>query len=198
MKFKVGLNYIISVLNYEEDNIKNVLLHFFRNSLWNNFPKSDDDDNLLEISDEKYVPPDDIIGHLSKICKTAPKLETKETLMYPKFYSCSDTKITRNIIISAIHTCLDAYMEAYNFKKVHEILKQINSSKSEKNEIYCEKSHLYNVTDRNVKAYEGIYEFLDELNLILENLRENKNLPKEIQFFENIFWLKLVQNKTTY
>ncbi|XP_045446359.1 uncharacterized protein LOC123654503 [Melitaea cinxia] len=183
MKFKVGLNYIISVLNYEEDNIKNVLLHFFRNSLWNNFPKSDDDDNLLEISDEKYVPPDDIIGHLSKICKTAPKLETKETLMYPKFYSCSDTKITRYIIISAIHTCLDAYMEAYNFKKVHEILKQINSSKSEKNEIYCEKSHLYNVTDRNVKAYEGIYEFLDELNLILENLRENKNLPKEIQFF---------------
>lgn len=193
MKFKVGLNYIISVLKYE-DNIENVILNFFRNSQWNDFPKSDDDENLLEISDETYVPPDDIIGHLSKVCKTSPKLETKETPIYPKFYSCRDTKITRNIIISAIHTCLDAYMEAYNFKKVHEILKQINSSESEKNEIYCEKSHPYYVTDRNKKAYEGMYEFLDELNLVLKNLRKKKKkLPKEVQIFENIFWLKLVQ-----
>lgn len=194
MKFGLASNYITSILKYE-DNIENILLNFFRNSLWDDFPKSDDDENLLEISDETYVPPDDIIGHLTKICKTAPKLETKETSMYPKFYSCSDTKITRNIIISAIHTCLDAYMEAYNFKKVHEILKQINSSETEKNEINYISSHLYyDVTNTNMNAYKGMYEFLVELNLVLKNLRKKKKkLPKEVQIFENIFWLKLVQ-----
>ncbi|XP_026751136.1 uncharacterized protein LOC113511658 [Galleria mellonella] len=199
MQYLVGSLHVQKLLSSQFDDIIVNLTNFIEKSQWNQYPMSENEINISKKYDTKPKRVKNILHFLSKMCRSwrsSSKSSSLNYRVYPKFDQDSlndDYKININYVVHTMYITLEAYFDAFNVERIQETLDSLNEQILTHNDTVDQVTNYssYSVTEHFIKKYRSIFQKLQELVLILHNLKTTGELPEVLKVFEKIGLLGL-------
>lgn len=168
-------------LNCDYINVIEAIYVFIEESFWTNFPENNEHFIPNEIN--KNIKANDILKHLSQICKNANFNCNEREDMYKKFdKECLfESEITQNDVIKLLYVSLDALLDAYNVRKVHDAVQG-----STQEEMITPVTTYHVTTDLEIE-YKTIYTAQKNLIELLQQKEAAGKLPKFLECFKIIY-----------
>ncbi|CAH0728893.1 unnamed protein product, partial [Brenthis ino] len=180
IKYIMSRRYFNDELMYDHTNVIDAIYDFIQKSYWENFPKNNE--HFIKNEINQGIEANDILKLLSQICMNANFKCNEREDIYKKFdENClSESEMTQNDVIKLLYISLEALLDAFNVRKVHDA---VQGSTQEETPVLTS----YHVTTNLEIEYKNIYRAQKNLIELLQQKQAAGELPKFLECLKIIY-----------
>ncbi|XP_063890464.1 uncharacterized protein LOC110374818 [Helicoverpa armigera] len=196
MRHMMGMLHIKKLLGINSDCIISILIKFFKESQWQNYPPEDSEIKICPKLFEKPKKVKKTIQFLLKQCeKWSLEDEPEEKIVqYDKLDNKAlkpETECSLNNVVHTLFITLEAYLDTYNVQDVQETWNKLNENPEDgenKSQTLLEQGYV--VTEDFIKKYKHIMKTSQELRIVYHNLSNSGDMPDILEVFKTISLLE--------